>query len=416
MAGYSINRIPQEQKIFIPEIPSLWATNGLGACSSCPSVEKYPGEGSIQNILQQGQYISYNMGTSGGNGLSSVTSTKATDIEDTISAFVWIRTNRSMIVKFTISLLYPSNIFSTTPFASESSSFSVTSGEWTLLRLTDLPIVSDDAYQYPIALKVIVVDIENDTEATVNLSHPVIYGTLDFINNPAIIDIMRKIPEYIRNSDANAEPLPYQLMRFMEMATIHTGEMVGLLDSFVYLDISQGKFFQNSIANRSKLVDPVVASREYLPWLAQFSGTQIINPTTGFTPWENIPNTWEGIDQIDDDDPVDEESVQWSSLQDFNTEPAGLEEFLRWQADTGYYGIRAGTKESIMKSIERVLTGNQYLEYEVLEPFSWTIRIRTLKSETPDSSLIPVGSPVPEILELVEPARPAGFLIVHELL
>lgn len=414
MAGYSINRIPAEQKVFIPEIPNLWSTNGSGACSSCPSVEKYPGEGSIQNVLSVGQWIAYNIGTSGGNGLSSVTQTTAADTGDTVSLFVWIRTNRPVIVNLELNLLYPTNIFSTVPFASANRSISVTSAEWTLLRLYDLPVVADDAYNYPIGFRVTVEDIEDDTEATVNLSHPVIYGTLDFINNPAIIGIMSQIPEFIRHGDSIAEPLPYQLIRFVEAATIHTGEITELVNSFIYEDIAERQNSQ-SFYNLSGLVDPLVAKREYLPWLGQFSGTQVINPTTGFTPWANIPQTWQDIDLIDFDDTT-QDSVEWSVLQDYNTEPAGLEEFLRWQVGNGYYGIKAGTQESITKSVSRVLTGYQIVNYEVVQPFAWTIKVSTLKSETPDAATLDIGASVPEILELVEPARPLGFAVIHELI
>ena len=414
MAGYSVNRIPAQQRTFFPDVPNLWATDGSNPLLSSVALEKYPGEGSLQTKLLLGESVSYNIATGGVHGLSSLTQTTSSDTGDTISVFVWVRTDTPIVVNFSLYLLYPQSVVASAPFASTSRSLSVTSAEWTLLRLYDLPVVADDTYNYQIGFNVTVDDIEGGPDATVNISHPVIYGTLDFINNPSIIQLMSTIPEFIRDQDANAEPLPYQLIRFLEMASIHTGEIAGLVNSFIYQDISEGYDGSNP-ATQSVLVDPIAANKEYLPWLAQFSGTQIINPTTGFTPWANIPATWQGIDLIDSVDTT-QDSVEWSALQDYNTEPAGLEDFLRWQASNGFYGIRSGTQRAIIKSVERVLTGTQYVGYEVVEPFSWTIKITTLKSETPDAALMNIGDPVPEILELIEPTRPLGYKVIHELI
>lgn len=363
--------------------------------------------------MSVGEYVGFNVGTSGGNSVSSIPSVNSDDVGDTVSAFVWVKTDKPVIVDFTVYLFYPPTVFATSPFSSKSRSIAVTSGEWTLLRLYDLPVVLDDAYDYPIGFKIIVQSIEGSSTANMNISHPVIYSTLDFIDNPAIIDIMTRFPEFIRDQDANAEPLPYQFIRFMEAATIHTGEIYDLMNKFIYQDISEGRDEANP-DTLSIMVEPSVALRDYLPWLAQFSGTKIINPTTGFTPWSNIPETWQQIDLIDSTDTV-EDSVPWSALQDYNTEPTGLEPFLRWQAQYGYYGMNAGTMEAIIESVKRVLTGTKTVTYEVLEPFSWTIKVTTIQAETPDSALLAIGDEVPEIIELLEPTRPLGYIILHEL-
>jgi hypothetical protein len=423
MAGYSINKIPEQHRIFVPSISNLWASSApVGAPLVPSSTEKYPGEGSIQvSMIPEGS-VSFNLGLNESVGLSSTPRVTSSDIGDSVSVFVWVKTNRPVILDLKVYLLYPPSIVATTPFDMRSGSISVSSGEWTLLRLYDLPVMSNDVYEYPIGFKISLVSIEGGPTPTVtmNISHPVIYSTLDFINNPAILEIMSRFPEFIRDEDANAEPLPYQFIRFMEAATIHTDEIYDLLNRFIYEDISEGKDITNP-QTLSILVDPSVALRKYLPWLAQFSGTSIINPTTGFTPWENIPNTWQQIDLIDGEaavppaDPNSADAVEWSALQDYDTEPEGLEEFLRWQATNGYYGIRAGTREAIIASVERVLTGTKTVTYQVIEPFNWTIKISTLKTETPDSGLLEVGDSVAEIVDLLEPTRPLGYTIIHEL-
>lgn len=410
MAGYSVNRIPETQKTFLSSVPNLWTSDGVLAVQ--PNISQYFGEGSLEVVLQEMETVYYN--SDGTNGLSQLTQATSLDTEDSVSAFVWVKTNNPVVINFTVSVLFPVGIVSATAASSQSRSISVTSGEWALLRLHDLPVIPDDAYNYPLGFSIQIEDIEGSTDVTLNISHPIIYCTLDFIDNPSIINIMSRLPEFIRDQDASAAPIPYQLIRFIEAASTHTGEIQDLLSSFIYADISEGKDESNT-ETLSQLVDPIAARRAYLPWLAQFSGTQIINPTTGFTPWANLPETWEGIDLLDADEPPLDEAVSWEVLQNFDTEPAGLEQFLRWQASTGYYGVNSGTKQAIIDAVKRVLTGTKTVGYEVISPFDWTIKIETQQSETPDSALLSIGDTVLEILELVEPTRPLGFKVIHEL-
>ena len=414
MAGYSINRIPSEQRIFLGAQPNLWTADT--AITVNPSVAKYFGEGSLEVTLEESESIYYN--TDGPNGLSQQTQTTNEDVTDSVSAFVWVKTNKPVVLDFTISVLFPQSVASVSPLSTETNSVEVTSGEWTLVRMYELPRVLNNTYNYPLGMTITVSDIDGGANVTLNISHPIMYCTLDFINNPAIIQLMSKFPEFIRDQDANAEPLPYQLIRFMEAITIHTGEIIDLVNQFVYEDISEGQDGTNT-NTLSALVDPIAAKREYLPWLALFSGTKIINPTTGSTPWENLPATWQGIDLIDGVDGVgldpDKDSAPWDLIQEYNTEPAGLVEFLRWQTSTGYYGINAGTQSAIIESVKRVLSGTKTVGYEIINPFSWAIKLETLLSETPDSSLLSIGDSVDEIIELVEPSRPLGFKVLHEL-
>jgi len=413
MAGYSINRIPAGQRVFIPDVPSLWGFSGDAIDLNSSLVEKYEKEGSLQVTMQEGQSVFYNTDEFAINGQSTITSVLSGDFGDTITAFVWAKSDKPIIVDFSVHILYPAGVPASSSVASGSKSISISSGEWTLLRLYELPLIPDENYQYPLGFKIELEDIEGGTSAQVNITHPVIYGTIDFTRNPAINDIMSGFPEFILDEDFKQEPLPYQFIRFIEMSAIHTGEMVGLLDGFIYQDISEGRNPADP-STLSTLVDPTIAPREYLFWLSQFSGTKIINPKTGFTPWVNLPDTWQGIDLIDEEEST-EDAASWKAIQEFNTEPAGLEEFLRWQVSTGFYGIRAGTKEAIIDSVKRVLLGTKTINYEVLEPFNWTVKITTLKSETPDSALLDVGDEVLEILELIEPARPIGLRVIHEL-
>jgi hypothetical protein len=215
MAGYSINRIPLAQKVFIPDVPSLWGFSGSSSEFNSSSVEKYNKEGSLQASMQVGQSIFYNTDEFTINGTSSITSTLSGDVGDTITAFVWAKSDKPVIVDFSVHILYPAGVPASSSAASGSKSISISSGEWTLLRLYELPLVSDDSYQYPLGFKIELEDIEGGTSAQINFTHPVIYGTLDFTRNPAINQIMSKFPEFILDEDSKQEPLPYQFILFI---------------------------------------------------------------------------------------------------------------------------------------------------------------------------------------------------------
>lgn len=411
MSGYSVNRIPSSDSVFLASIPATWSFSGLGTFSVNPYDGKYDSVGSLSAVVEENDYISFNEDTGGLNYISSTTSVISSDIDDTVSCFLWVKSTASMIVDFSVSLLYPDFVTAVEQASSSNQSFAISSGEWTLLRLETPALIPDDAYDYGIGMRVTVSSIDDAASATLSVSYPVAYCTLDFIDNPAIIAIMSKIPEFIRDEDANATPYPYQLIRFIEMATIHTGELQQLLDDFIYSDISEGKDVADA-TTLSTLVEPTVVSRPYMEWLAQFNGTTLLNPTTGVTPWANLPTTWQGIDLIDSVDDA-EDAAPWAQIQDYNTEPAGLEDFLRWQILTGFYGVNAGTQESIVEAVKRVLTDTQSVVCTY--PVDWTMNVETLISETPNTSTLAIGDEVPEILALIEKARPLGLKVQHTL-
>lgn len=140
---------------------------------------------------------------------------------------------------------------------------------------------------------------------------------------------------------------------------------------------------------RSTVVDPFYAKNEYLPWLSQFSGTKIKR---------NIVTS--NGDKL---------------LPSIETE----NEYARWQLNSGYYGINAGTRQAIIESARQALiftkdgdppTGavavtNRY------EGNVFTIRVQTLLNETLDVDT--EGQSSAYVLDAIEPARPLGVRIVH---
>lgn len=409
MAGYSINRIPEIDRSFYSSISSLWQSSVV--LNHSPDISKFDEEGSIFTTVSNGDNIRFNQDIVSGLPIKSTICINSTDIGDTITAFVWVKSSSPMTLSYSVNLFYPTSIGLTTPVFSSTETVYVTSGEWTLVRLESPPVVEDDNEQYIIGLEILVTSVSETSTSDIFISHPVIYGTLDFMNNPALLDIYKKLPEFIRQQDADSVPYAFPLARFMEMLTIHTGEMYQIIYDIIYSDISEGKdvLIPETL---STLVEPSLASRAYIYWLSQFTGTQLVNPTTGVTPWTNLPPTWEGIDNLDGSLNV-EDSSPWSVIQDSDPEPENLDEFLKWQVQTRYYGMGAGTKTAIIESVKRVLIGTKGLTYSV--PSAWNILIKTIKDETPDAALLVVGDSVPSIIDLIKPTKPLGVIVQHEL-
>ena len=414
MAGYVLNRIPLLARTFNEGISSVWTSTGttLGKSSL---VSRFDNEGSLTAEVSDDDIVFFNKDSATNLAISNLISTNGVkDNGDDVVVGFWIKSDAALSFIFSVDILMPSQFGITVAKQTKSQYVTISSGEWTFVQLEQRATVPDDEYNYPVAFSIDVQDILDATTANINISHPIFNCSLDFIENPMLLDIYKKLPEFYRNFDSlgTESPYPWTLARFIEMCIIHQGEMRQILDDSIYSDISQGKDIAD-VTTLSTLVEPTVAPRKNIFWLAQFSGTKIVNPTTGVTPWSNLPETWEGIDGLDTV-PSSQDSSPWDVIQDSDPEPAGLDEFLRWQVQYGYYGVNAGSKEAIIQSVKRVLTETKEVTYTT--PSAWNILVQTKKTETPDSSLIDLGDPVLEILELMEYTRPLGCVITHELI
>ena len=411
MAGYVSNRIPLSSRVFYDGISSLWQASGATLAAST-SVSRFANEGSLTTALSVGDIISFNRDISTGVPISQTVATDGiNDDADTFMVGFWIKSDKAISFTYTVSLLYPTSFGISTTVEEHEQNISITSGEWVFVQHASRVTDPNDNYDYPISFSIDIGYVNGGGNAEVYLSFPIIWASLDFVNNPILLDIYSKLPEFIRSQDSIAEPFPFSLARFIEMCTLHQGEMQQIITDIMYADIAFGKDEEDP-TTLSHLTEASVAPRAYLPWMAQFSGTQLINPTTGVTPWENLPPTWQGLDLLDGNDSA-ADATDWDIIQDSSIEPAGLDAFLKWQVSTGYYGINAGSTEAITESVKRVLSGTKSISVSTTTP--WTINIETLLSETPDTGLLALGDTPENVVALIEPTRPLGFIIDHIL-
>lgn len=411
MAGYVLNRIPEVHRVFSSSVSSVW-TKYMGTMEADSFVSRFIDEGSVKCTLGQLSRVSFNKDASTGLPISdSIATIGIEDDGDDFLVGFWIKSNKAITFDYVVELMYPVAYASTLSVEKHTERISVTSGEWVFVEQQSRVTDPDDALNYPISFTIEITHVNGGGDAEIHIGYPIIWGSLDFVKNPMLLQLYTRLPEFIRSQDSVATPFPWTLARFMEMCILHQGEMKQILDDIIYADISQGK--DMSVTDSlSTLVEPTIAPRKHLFWLAQFTGTQLINPTTGVTPWANLPATWQGIDMLDEIDTV-EDKAAWDIIQDSDPEPAGLEEFLRWQVVTAYYGRNAGSSQALEESVKRVLTGNKSVNLTVVSP--WNLNVATSITETPDTALSSIGDSVPSILALIEPTRPLGYAVSHTL-
>lgn len=412
MAGYVINKIPASSRIFSDGVSGLWNASGT-TLSGSSFISRFTTEGSLNALVSTADKICFNKNATTGVPISDMVATNGTEDDgDTFMVGFWIKSDKSISFDFTVSLLYPTSFGVSTPVEEHTNTVSVTSGEWVLIQNETRVTDPDDLENYPLAFSITITEVNGGGNADIYISFPIIWAGFDFVTNPMLFNIYSKLPEFIRAQDLNNTPYPFTLARFLEMCILHQGEMQQIITDIFYSDIVLGKN-ELDTATLSTLTEPSIAPRKHLFWMAQFTGTQLINPTTGVTPWANLPATWTGIDLLDEED-SGADSASWDIIQDSDPEPAGLDEFLTWQVSTGYYGINAGSTEALKESVKRVLTNTKSIDIGKISP--WTILVTTLISETPDSSLLNIGDSVSGVLELIEPSRPLGVIVTHELI
>lgn len=127
-----------------------------------------------------------------------------------------------------------------------------------------------------------------------HMAHPVLTNSYGFTQNLFLRELITYAPRFLLETDSEQSAPQFPMSRFLDIGLAYADRGFRQATSFRYQDISDG---YNSADNSTKsyLVNPEVATLEYLPWLAQFVGTKIITSAGGTTPWGNLPTTWEAL-------------------------------------------------------------------------------------------------------------------------
>lgn len=317
-------------------------------------------------------------------------------------AFYWVYSNEPL--QATVGIV----VYNTTT-ESASVSVSVRARRWTLISI-DGPYPEQGArLQMHIRLD----GLPNGDSAYI--TNPTLLTPDAISRNVFAAESWLRLPQYLQEVDEVQEVPNFPLLRFMDVLTSSLDDLYVLWNDLRYIppDDEGGP--------KISALDPSISTIETLRWLAQLLGIQFYDPSSGTTPWIYLE---EGVD-LDGDGPEWSEwetvpdtgdigtDVSWAEIEGFSPSITGLIDLMRWQVQTAYYGLRGGTKQAVLDSAKKALSGTKYAV--VLEPPAspvWTILLQTKQSETPDNPGL--GDSSQSVLDVVANAVPAGFELVHE--
>lgn len=314
-------------------------------------------------------------------------------------AFCWVYSTQPLTATIGITVYN-----STTESASVS--VAVRARKWTLISVKGAVPESFARVKMSLSLNGL------ETAEVAYVTNPTIVTPNAISRNLFAAESWMRLPQYLRDTDETQEEPDFPLLRFLDVLTTDANGVYTEWANLRYIPPdSQGGPTVSSL-------DPEIASYPTLRWWAQLLGIQFYDPSTGTTSWGNLES---GLD-IDGDGPEweewetvpdggDPDSVaSWEEIEAFNPSVSGLEELIRWQIQTAYFGLRGGTREAVVESVKKVLDGTQFTN--VVDVGSWVIHVQTKQSETPDTP--DVGDPSPTVEEIVANTIPAGFEFVHE--
>jgi hypothetical protein len=426
--GVTYNYIDQSERLFLEDsylqssLSTLWTSDGT--LSADPVVYQDPDFGSLflaPSSLEN--YVKYNYWANPSTDIPSQYAVSPNlDINDFIESFMWIRPSvnctvylKTVLTKVTYDLTSQQYELSTNPadvIDGDEGEHTINLGvldseRWHLIR--SVPNRLPETGNYAVSLQFRVV-FSTSTNAHVNISRPTIHSSFTFSRNGFMQFVAQSMPEVFVDQDVAdfvTNNATFPMLRFIDSITTSADSLQDKVEEFTYLDTASG-FEQTDPGTFSTLVDANYCDGETLLWLAQFRGRPVLvtyQPSTEGASWVRFTL----------DDPVsgvlDDIAVLGSNASDIGL-PDGVEAYARWQVETGYYGHNAGTIEAMVSAIQRLLTGAGVVNYAVSAN---AIHFTTSWTETYGSVIGDIGSASELLLQIVEPARPLGMIVTHEL-
>lgn len=346
------------------------------------------------------------------------------DVENTdyIEAFCWVRPTKNCTISISTQLTEVYLDETTNDFMLSSDSEDVYQGAtgnhtiavgiadepiWHLVKAKLIQIPSDDA-QYSIGLKISAVFDDETSPGELNISRPTIIRTHAIFFNEALQETYIFIPDVFLDRDTadfTSNEVTYPLMRLIDVATDTAHHVAQKIDEIQYLDIESG-FDSTDSETYSTLINPSYSDVPTLEWLSQFRGRNLVvtyEPSTEGEEWQQF---------VLDSSTLDGTDVIATATPSTSGISGGVEEYFRWQVQTGNYGHNAGTISAMISAVQLFLTGEKTINYSTTPT---NIYIETSITETYGSDDLSIGDANPYILEIIEPARPLGMTVTHVL-
>lgn len=260
-------------------------------------------------------------------------------------------------------------------------------GRYNAIRSNNVQIPDDDVV-HSLSL---LINISNHNNQNVFFTAPNIINDQKYYENIFVSQARKHMPDFYFDLDIIQENPVSPFHKFIDALSHVAGLSYDKYIEIFPFDSSEVSAASDLLLREthSTLVEPLYADPEYLTWIAQFMGTKIKRNITKNDGSKLLPS--------------------------FEVE----NNYSRWQVDTGYHGIAAGSREAVIEAVKKALIftdDNTDSTYSVAltprfngDPF--TIRVQTLINETPDVTVN--GDSSLTILSVAEDARPLGYKIIH---
>lgn len=350
------------------------------------------------------------------------------DLNDEIVSFVWVRATKNCTVRMR-------NIRTLATYDTSTQTYMLStdvedrvegawgvhvislgvddSQKWHLIRARMLPMPKETEttrYALGFELEITYADVVGECF----VSRPTMTALLDVVENSFLMDVIVIIPDVFLSQDLlnpSTTDVPFPLLRLIDIMTSKAGQVQDTIYTFEYKNESQG-LDETIIETNSFFITPdLITSLTHLSWLAQFRGRELVvtyEPSTEGEEWTKfvLDSPTSGV--------LDGTAVL--ALSAFTVEgiSGGVDAYFKWQVRTGYYGHNAGTIDGMVSAIQLLLTGTKSVNYSV---GANEITFETSITETyaSDTLGLIIGDSHPYVLEILEPTRPLGMIINHEL-
>jgi hypothetical protein len=250
----------------------------------------------------------------------------------------------------------------------------------------------------------------NQPDSVVYFANPSVIGMMDHMYfSEAVKNIVPNMPEAMFENAMDSEP-PAAISRFIDVMYSGLDIAAKALRDYRFFSLDEGRDLSKP-ETLSNLVWPSNTDFPEARWLAQFSGTQpasklntVLDPSDPFVLDQS---------QLNGDD-----TLRFSSTVTIQSPQATVEvvtDFLRWQAEYGYYGINAGTTRAIMEAVKRVMIGDKEVTITSQHEGPFTMLVETPWEQTYGGAVELIGESSVVADEAISYAKPVGLKVTHRL-
>lgn len=266
--------------------------------------------------------------------------------------------------------------------------------------------------------------VPNDNSDEIYFAIPTVSGLLDQAYYSEVArNAYATIPNVFLEASEDENPIG-SVTRFIDVAFHGLDIAVKAYRNYRFFTAEEGRD-EDNLKTLSELVWPKNAGLGEAKWLTQFSGTEpvaklssSIDPSDPFVlgspeSAEDYADAGSGGSELNGTD-----SLRYSTTG-INDPPLATTEittdFLRWQAQYGYYGIQSGSYAAVVDSVKRVMVDPKEINVVKQHEGPFTVLIQTPWEQTYGANEEDVGEPSSVVLEAIKRSKPIGVKITHQL-